>query len=512
MKKKLSYNIHYLLLLCIVAGIIMLPSCKKDNPDAPSITRVRNYAASPNDTVLQTVSAGQWVVIEGKNLSGVTQAYFAGIPATINTTYFSDTYMVIQIPAIPFQLVPRDKVNEITLVNEGGVASFAINITGTPIISYVRNAAASPNDTIVHSVVPNQLVTIIGFNLNNATSIAFQGKVVDMTNVVYTDSSATVRVPADLSGGDATLVNMITVTTMFGTGGFSIKIIGPPIITRISYEVPKEGDSVYVYGNNFISVLNLTFAGTPITAYKVISDGVVGFTAPALSADGGTVSIETKSGIFTTAYPVNNINFINGGGVGILGNMEWGDYFGWPWWGGNVSLTSSDPNSGWPSYNADFGVGTGMYMEYKSDILDGGKGDDGNALLMNEAKSGWVLPANLTDPGASWALKFEINIAKPWNGGTLCIKTNKSDYIARYEPWQISNSKTSPYTTKGWQTVTIPLSAFLLTDGTSITKVSDLLDVSSGNAMLKLYIHNYGNAPTTTSFDGAFDNFRIVKR
>jgi hypothetical protein len=158
-------------------------------------------------------------------------------------------------------------------------------------------------------------------------------------------------------------------------------------------------------------------------------------------------------------------------------------------------------------------------MEYKSDILNADAGNDGNAFRMNDAKSGWVPTANLSDPGTAWALKFEINIHKPWNGGTLCIKSSNGDYIARYEPWQISSSKTKPYTTIGWQTVTIPLSSFRAKDanlgegkGTSITKVSDLLDSSSKNGGLVLYIHNYGTAPTATSFDGAFDNFRIVKR
>ena len=127
--------------------------------------------------------------------------------------------------------------------------------------------------------------------------------------------------------------------------------------------------------------------------------------------------------------------------------------------------------------------------------------------------------ANLTDPGTGWALKFEINIHKPWNGGTLCLKSSNGDYVARYEPWQISSSKTAAYTTKGWQTVTIPLSSFRAKDanlgegkGSSIAKVSDLLDPSSKNGGLVLYIHNYSTAPTATSFDGAFDNFRIVKR
>jgi hypothetical protein len=517
MKKTLLY-IHFLLLLCVATGIMTLSSCKKDKPGAPHITNLRNYAASPNDTILQTVAAGQWVVVEGENLSGVTQVYFGTIPASVNTTYFSDRYLVIQIPSIPFPSVPANKLNEIIVVSEGGTATYKVNITGTPIISYVKNSEASPKDTIIHSVVPNQLITIIGYNLKDATKIAFQGVPADLANVGYTDSSVTVRVPAELSGGDASLVNTISLTTKLGTGTFSIKIIGPPIITGISYEIPKQGDSVYVYGNNFISVSKLTFAGTAVTSYKIITENVIGFTAPSLSNDGGPVSIETLSGTYTTAYKVNDVNFINAGGVGIIANMEWGDYFGYAWWGG-ANLTSSDPNSGWPPYNADFGVGLGMYLELKSNVLSGGAGDDGNAIQINEAKSGWVPAANLNDPGTGWALKFEINVPKAWKGGTVCIKSNSNDYMARYEPWQISSSQSVAYSTKGWQTVTIPLSEFRKTDatlgegkGASIAKITDLFSTGTETGRLKVYLHNYSTSATATSFDAAFDNFRVVKR
>jgi len=520
MKKILSYNIHSFLLLCIVASAILLPACKKDKTETnpPSITHLRNYAASPNDTVLQTVSAGQWVVVVGTNLSRVSQVYFSTIPATINSTFFSDTCIVIQIPDIPFQLVPRDKVNVITVINQSGTANFEVNITGVPMISRVRNSAASPNDTILKSVVPGKLINIIGFNLKNATNIAFQGIAADLTNVVYSDSSVTVRVPAVLSGGDASLANTISYTTKIGTSSFPIKIIGPPLITSISYEIPKLGDIVYLYGNNFISVNNLTFAGTPITSYTVLADSIIKFTAPSLSNDGGSVVVKTPAGTFTSAYKVNDVNFINGGGVGIIANMEWGDYFGYAWWGG-ANLTSSDPNSGWPSFNADFGVGLGMYLQLKSPILNGGDGNDGNAIRINDAKSGWVPTANLNDPGTSWALKFEINVKKPWKGGTICIKSTNGDYMARYEPWKISSSKTISYTTMGWQTVTIPLSEFRAKDatlgdgkGSSITKVSNLLDPASGNGNLTVYLHNYSTAATETAFDAGFDNFRVVKR
>ena len=391
MKKTIYAHVHRLLLFCLAVTLMLMSACKKNmESSAPVITSVRNYAASPNDTIVKTVTAGQWVVVIGRNLGGVFQASFGSTAASINSTFLNDTCVVIQIPFIPFQSVPRNKVNVITLVNAGGTANFEINITGTPIISRVKNAAAAPNDTILKSIVPNQLINIVGFNLKNATNISFQGVAADLTNVAYSDSSATVRVPAVLSGGDASLANTISYTTKYGTSSFPIKIIGPPIITNISYEIPKQGDIVYIYGNNFISVKNLSFAGTPITSYTVLADSIIKFTAPSLSNDGGPAVIETRVGTFTTAYKVNDVNFINNGGVGIIGNMEWGDYFGWPWWGGNVSLTSSDPNSGWPSYNADFGVGLGMYMEYKSDKLDGGAGNDGNALRMNNAKSGWV--------------------------------------------------------------------------------------------------------------------------
>ncbi len=515
MKKILSYNIHYLLLLCIAASLMILPSCEKEDNASPTISHLLNYAASPNDTIVETVSAEQWVVVVGENLSGVTQVYFDGVAASINTTYFSDTYIVVQIPSIPFQSVSADKMNELSVINKNGTATFKVNITGAPIISHVRNSAASPNDTILNSLVPGQLINIIGYNLKNATKIAFQGIAADLTNVAYTDSSVTVRVPAELSGGDASLANTITYTTKIGTGSFSIKIIGPPIITSISYEIPKEGDVVYIYGNNFISVNNLSFAGTPITSYEVLTDGIIKFTAPSLSNDGGPVVVETPSGTFTTAYKVNDVNFINGGGVGIVANYEWGDYFGYAWWGGGI-LNSSDPDSGWPSYNADFGVGLGMYIELKSDILQGGEGDDGNAIRNGDIA--WVPTENLNDSGNGWALKFEINVPKPWKGGTLCIKSTNGDYMVRYEPWQTSSSKAISYTTNGWQTVTIPLSEFRKKDanlgdgkGTSITKISDILDTASGKGNLTLYLHNYGTA-ATTSFDAAFDNFRVVRR
>lgn len=501
--KKIIYNrIYFLQFLCIVAVFALLFACEKDEANPPVISEIRNYDASPNDTIINTLNAGQWVVVLGKNLSDVRQVYFGSIPATINGTFLTNESIVVQVPTIPFQSVPREKLNVVTVVNSSGPASFEIAITGAPIISHVRNYE---DNVIAESVVPSQKIKIIGYNLKVATKISFQGVAADLTSVEYPDdSTAIVQVPAVLSGGDASLANTISVTNKLGTGTFAIRIIGPPIITSVSYEFPREGDQVYLYGNNLFSVQSLTFAGATISSYEASADGTsLKFTAPKLTQS-GPVAITTKGGQFTTAYTVNDLT------TGMIGNMEWGDKFGYAWWGG-ASLTSGNPSSGWPPYNPDFTGNSSMFLELKNNKLAGGAGDDGVALRLSEMQ--WLPAESLSDPVGSWVLKFEINVPHAWNGGTVTIKSWKGDYSALWAPWQISPSNTKPYTTQGWQTVAIPLTSFRTNNGTG-TSVPNLISLigNTGKTGLILYVHNYSTAPTETSFDASFDNFRVVKR
>ncbi|MDM8159974.1 glycan-binding surface protein [Labilibaculum sp. K2S] len=521
MKKIIDTHVRRLLLTCFAAILILLSACEKDIVHAPVITQIRNYEASPNDTLIDVVLAEQWVILEGRNLAGITVAYFNGVRADINSTMLTDHYAVIQIPNIEFQNVSDEARNKIEVVSEGGIGSYEIPVKGAPYISYVRSAADSPNDIIVNVLYPGNQINIIGYNLKDATEISFQGILADLTNVVYTDTSAIVQVPADLSGSDASKANTITYTTKIGEGTFPIKIVGPPVISSVSYEIPREGDQVYLFGYNFVSIQSLVFAGVPITSYEVsANESMIGFIAPALTQS-GSVEITTLAGTFTTAYMVNDIDFINAGGVGILANMEWGDYFGWTWWKEGI-LNSSDPNSGWPPYNADFGEGFGMYLELKSPVLNGGEGAVGNSMYFGDCL--WVPTENLDDSGNNWALKFEINVPNAWNGSTICIRTTDDEtstrykYVARVEPWQITSTKTADFVTSGWQTVTIPLSEFRDEDdngvegkGPSITKVSDLLNPASEKSGLIVYLHNYKTS-ASTSFDGAFDNLRVTKR
>jgi hypothetical protein len=137
------------------------------------------------------------------------------------------------------------------------------------------------------------------------------------------------------------------------------------------------------------------------------------------------------------------------------------------------------------------------------------------AILLNAAQ--WVPTANINDPIANYALKFEVSIPQPWNGGAIDIMSSDQTYIYRWEPWQKSATTTAAYTTKGWITVTVPFTEFRAKDATlgegrglSMTKFADLLG-PSGKSNCTVYIHNYSTSATSTGFYGAFDNLRVVK-
>ena len=210
MKNRIDKYTYYWQAIFLAAVILFVSACQKDKVESPVITGVVNYAASPNDTVVTTIQTGQWVVLLGHHLSGVNQVYFGSVPAKINTALFADESLVVQLPDIPFESVPADELNIVTAISEGGIATFKINIIGEPLITRVRNNEASPNDTVVNVLYPGDEINIVGYNLKNATEISFQGIAADLSKVVYTDTSAIVQVPADLSGSNALLANTIT--------------------------------------------------------------------------------------------------------------------------------------------------------------------------------------------------------------------------------------------------------------------------------------------------------------
>ena len=382
-------------LCCLLLTLVLAASCEDDEMNAPVITGVRNYAPSPDDTVLQSLQPGQWVVLTGQNLSGVVQVLFNGIPiSSVNNAMYSDTYAAVQVPEIiPFPIIPAEKLNTIQYVTEGGSTIFSFNIAA----------------------------------------------------------------PA-------------------------------PTITAISNENASAGDSVYIYGTNLFLLTKVVYAGVEITEYASASTGTyVGFILPELDGS-GTVTVENETGSFTTGYTVNDP-------TGILCNFDDINPFSWG--------TSRENN------NADFPNNMGYYAVLKNTGLGAGSGDWWSwQRSINTNAVQWVPVDSLSVPIEEYALKFEINVPDEWSGTALYIlKDYTWTYLARYEPWKVS----SPHTTNGWRTVTIPFTNFRTQDGkgSSAETLTDVLGASA-NGALNIYTIN-DTQTAAAPLNIAIDNIRVVK-
>lgn len=368
---------------------------------------------------------------------------------------------------------------------------------GAPVITSVRNYAASPADTLVNSITTGQWVVLVGHNLKDAVQISFNGIPATINSVMFSDTSATVLVPSVIPfpSVPAEMLNTIRYVTRQGTTTFTFGIVAPPpTITSISNENANEGDSVYIYGFNLFFIKEITFAGMPITGYAAAGDGTsIGFVLPALSQSGPVV-ITTASGSVSTAFNVNDPT------TGVLCDFDNINTFSWG--------TGTDNSS------INFPGNRGYYAVLSNGILPAGDGNWWNSQRsINTNDVQWIPTDSLSVPIDQYAFKFEISVPGAWTGTSIyVIKGYVFDYMARYEPWQGANGAVSPFTTKGWRTVTIPLSMFRTNDGkgAAAASLTSLLG-SSGKGSVNIQTKNFSASPSASGLQAAIDNIRVVK-
>ncbi|MEP7095789.1 MAG: glycan-binding surface protein [Flavobacterium sp.] len=504
MKKLLNNRISHLLFLSMMLIITMLASCNNDDDSggAPVITAVRNYAPAPNDTLVTSIIPGQWIVIHGKNLKDATQISFNGIPVKFDAGLFSDKTAVLQVPwSLPFNNLDPDVVNTIKYVTNAGTITYKFNVMPPP--------ATITGNSMTAATKVGDSVYVYGTNLYLIEKLTIAGTDISPLKTADDGSSVGFLLPAI----DAPMPWAGVLVA--ATGSYEFEVLIVPEIYAVSNANPSQGDLVRVYGKNLNGVSSFTFGSKAITDFTEDPDGFyVEFVAPDKgSYTNGPVKIVNSYGTVATAY---DINTQNNKWLGLLANFEWGDYFGYAWWG-DIKLASNMAD-----FNGSMGTNTSQYVYFNTPVLGAGESKyaplgNANDTSINK-KNTWIPQENLSDPVENWGLQFEISVAKPWNGGTLYIRTEFAGdtYVARYEPWKIPGSnKTLAYKTDGWQTVTIPLSEFrskvtTLGDGEPPTRLNQLLG-SSGASSYNMTLKNFASFKTTTGFYAAIDNIRVVK-
>ena len=247
-----------------------------------------------------------------------------------------------------------------------------------------------------------------------------------------------------------------------------------PSISSISNTLPMAGETVTVYGSGLHETSLLTLPdGTTITNIVSDDDGEwYSFTMPSGITKGGSIYSEGANGIAATPEYFNNtdcmvLDFDGNGSQGYWSWSETGSMI-------NADDLADDPmNSGRgkcvqiiPERLMASGIAAG-----KSRATECWTAGTGNEL------DDWTrmfdyIPSTtaLTDV----AFQFDVYVPEAWIGSghlQICLFNNfnyggigsdddaDNKQTAFYAPW-IEDGAAVPFTTTGWQTVTIPFSQF----------------------------------------------------
>jgi hypothetical protein len=331
---------------------------------------------------------------------------------------------------------------------------------------------------------------------------------------LMSDNNIIIRIPANAptKATDPNVTSTLKVVTNHGTATYAFELLAPaPVITSASNENAVAGETITLNGSNFYLVSQITFPGNiAVTQFTATPDGKkITVTVPAGITTAAPLQVVAQFGTGSSLFNFDNFNVP---GTGFLANFENGDsHMGWQYWGGNQSNDATRfPNN------------TGYYIEiHPSSAINAGDGSwysDNRAVMVSG--SPWV--ANMSDPIANYALKFEMYVLSSWTSGSLMITTSAQinppsntnwAYLARYAPWQSAASGDAK--TSGWVTVSIPLTTFLSTNnggynatGTTAPNFTALMGGTS--SVIQIMLYNDGTT-TLPAFDAAFDNVRIEK-
>ncbi len=249
-----------------------------------------------------------------------------------------------------------------------------------------------------------------------------------------------------------------------------------PAVRSVSNTLPQSGEMVYVYGSGLQETVKLTFPdGTELTS-GIESDEEgewYSFIMPEGITEGGSLYSEGANGMAATPAYFNNrdgmvLDFDGNGSQGFWGWSETGsmindeDLVDDPLESGRGKVVQIVPER----LIAAGGIAPGKPRA--TEVWTAGNDDDRD----DWSRMYSFIPA--TTPLTEVAFQFDILVQDEWSGtGHLQIALfnnfnfsgigsdddGASKQTAFYVPW-IQEGEVVPFTTGGWQTVTIPFSTF----------------------------------------------------
>lgn len=344
---------------------------------------------------------------------------------------------------------------------------------GEPRIKYIRIADPASADSLLVAGYQDNLIVIVGENLQDAREIWFNDQPGPLVSTFITNTTIFTVVPSDIP---TVITNKLTI--VFGNGqtlehDFVVEISGPEI-TSMDCEYVLAGDVATIRGSFFYEPLTVTFTGGATGEVMKVDDNIMEVKVPD-DAQTGPITISTNFGEVKSDF----------------------------WFRDNRNIfISSDPFTGW--WNIDYvvtapGAGdppaiNGNYIRVKRVVgawawteVAGGPASAMGAISKNIPDDAILNPED-------YNFKFEVNTVKPYNNNV--IKFNVGILSENNDQYQWL----PPYDSKGeWQTVVIPFAEIA-------AKQPLPMNPSADGYWTRILMHGPGELDA----DIAFDNFRVV--
>jgi len=384
---------------------------------------------------------------------------------------------------------------------------------------------------VITQVRIGTLVRINGSGFVTAKAVYVNGIKISVNPSYVTENNIIMNIPSDLPYGkdvaDTAVRNTIRIVTQSDDYTFRFLIMGPtPVISDVSSSLPKAGEKLQMYGSYLRDLDSVVLPGNIVLKagqFETSSD----YTKITLVYPSGAGT--TAGGIYVhgdngSAYSYNYMNRKDGIFIRQFANDPaltggTGDCYNRPYnYGTTISgnQTALLPASGDGHKNPD------VYRQVAATVADAAidqtvGGFDfwtcATVTSVLQSSNGAITPATACN---NLALQFDIYIPVDWSSGFIRFELVKgnTDWRYNYAPWSV-NGSVVPVKMNGWQTVTIPLSAFKALNGKAYQYFMDQAPTKGGFFCFinSAYTDASGKsvAPSVIkNFQLSFGNFRMV--
>ena len=468
--KYMSVATGLLLLLSILIVLMFLSSSCEEETGPPLITNIRTPDPATADSSVEKAFPGDFIVIQGENLEGVTNIFFNNVEVPFSRMYVTNTNIILQIPAgIPLKGSDPSAPNEIRVVTPQGEATYSFKfLSPQPVINFLFFDVPASVDTNIY---------IYGSNFYEVLKVIFivndqQLEVTDFD--IYNYSIINFRLP-----DGAQYDGKVTVITESGSDTLDFIPNPPPVITGVSRDLTLVGDTFTIYGRDFRNIDKVVFPG-------------------GIEVDGSQLQInELKTEIILTmpdARATGDLKVVRGDIEAVYHNFndrslvlyDFDGIGNWVWhWNTDTALTGNQPYAG-----------NGVFYHFASTCPSNGgwydEGANGLAFLS------WPdIPSGT--PVEKLAVRININTMIPWTDGWIEISFLANSYAYRLQPYLKAEVPLNK-----WITYTVPLKSFT---GMSFVTYADIRALALDNAML-IYIN--GDSTVPFDYDFCWDDLRFV--